>query len=144
MAKHRAHAPDRRGRTLRLGPRRGEGAPHPGRGRPSSSWLPEPLGRGRHKMRAHPRPHFCGTPENWNRTQHRACSIQSSREPEQRRRGEQRPASLQRDGTSEPEPETTSAPVSGRKLGTEETGKQTPNKQREPLQKGPCNRLKSL
>ena len=28
------------------------------------------------------------------------------------------------------------APVSGQKLGTEETSKQKPNKQREPLQKG--------
>ena len=33
-------------------------------------------------------------------------------------------------------------PVSGRKLGTEETGKQKPNKQREPLQKGPVQQIK--
>ena len=33
-------------------------------------------------------------------------------------------------------------PVSGRKLGTEDTGKQKPNKQREPLQKGPVQQIK--
>ena len=59
----------------------------------------------------------------------RARSIESSREPE-------------RDGTSEPEQETTSAPVSGRKLGTEERDKLKPNKQREPLQKGPVQQIK--
>ena len=32
---------------LRLGPQRGEGAPHPGRVRPSSSWLPELLRPGK-------------------------------------------------------------------------------------------------
>ena len=32
--------------------------------------------------------------------------------------------------------------MSGRKLDTEETGKQTPNKQREPLQKGPVQQIK--
>ena len=32
--------------------------------------------------------------------------------------------------------------MSGRKLGTEETGKQKPNKQREPLQKGPVHKIK--
>ena len=36
----KAHAPDWSGRKLRLGPRRGEGMPHPGRVRLSSSWLP--------------------------------------------------------------------------------------------------------
>ena len=30
----------------------------------------------------------------------------------------------------------------GRKLGTEETSKQKPNKQREPLQKGPVQQIK--
>ena len=39
----KAHAPDWRARKLRLGPRRGEGALHPGRVRQSSSWLPELL-----------------------------------------------------------------------------------------------------
>ena len=34
-------------------------------------------------MQAQPNPRFCGRPENWNRTQRRARSIQSSREPEQ-------------------------------------------------------------
>ena len=33
-------------------------------------------------------------------------------------------------------------PVSGRKLDTEETSKQKPNKQREPLQKGPVQQIK--
>ena len=32
--------------------------------------------------------------------------------------------------------------MSGRKLDTEETGKQTPNKQKEPLQKGPVQQIK--
>ena len=48
----KAHTPDWHGQKLRLGPRRGEGAPHPGRVSPSSSWLPELLGWGRHKMQA--------------------------------------------------------------------------------------------
>ena len=33
--------------------------------------------------------------------------------------------------------------MSGQKLGTEETGKQKPNKQREPLQKGPVQQIKT-
>ena len=53
----------------------GESAPHPGRVRLSSSWLPEPLGRGRHKRQAQPNPRFFVVPENWNRTQCRALSI---------------------------------------------------------------------
>ena len=32
--------------------------------------------------------------------------------------------------------------MSGRKLGTEETVRQKPNKQREPLQKGPVQQVK--
>ena len=32
-------------------------------------------GRGRHKTQGQPNPRFCGVPENWNRTQHRARSI---------------------------------------------------------------------
>ena len=32
--------------------------------------------------------------------------------------------------------------MSGRKLDTEETGKEMPNKQREPLQKGPVQEIK--
>ena len=43
VVRHRAQAPDLRGRGLGLGPQRAEGAPHPGRVRPASSWLPEPL-----------------------------------------------------------------------------------------------------
>ena len=57
----KAHTPNWRRRKLRLGPRRGEGAPHLGRVRASSSRLPELLG-----------PRFCGTPEGWNRSQRRA------------------------------------------------------------------------
>ena len=51
--------------------------------------------------------------------------------------------SPQRNGTSNLN-ETTSPPppVSGRKSGTEETGKQKPHKQREPLQKGPEQQIK--
>ena len=78
--------PDWYSRKLRLGPRRGEGAPHPGRVRPSSSWLPELLGWGRHKTQAQPNLRLCGGPENWNRTQLRARSLESSPEPEQCRR----------------------------------------------------------
>ena len=90
---HTQGAPNRRAQKLRLGPWRGEGAPHPGRARPSSSWLPELLGRGRHKMQAQPSPRFCGEPENWNRTQLKARSLESSLEPEQWRRGEHTPVS---------------------------------------------------
>ena len=32
-------------------------------------------GRGSHKRQAQPNPRFCGVPENWNCTQHRASSI---------------------------------------------------------------------
>ena len=78
---------DRCAWTLRLGPWRGWGAPHPGRVRPSSSWLPELLGRGRHKTKAQPSLCFCGVPENWNRMPLRAHSLLNSLEPEQCRRG---------------------------------------------------------
>ena len=48
----------------------------PGRLCPSSSWLPELLGRGRHKKQVQLFvPRFCGTPEGWNRAQLRAHSI---------------------------------------------------------------------
>ena len=77
VARHRAHALDWRGRKLRLGPRRGKGAPHPGRVRPSSSWLPEPLGWGRHKTQAQPSLRFCETLEGWNLAQRRARSIEN-------------------------------------------------------------------
>ena len=36
----------------------------PGRARPSSSWRPELLGRGRHRTQAQPSPRLCGGPEN--------------------------------------------------------------------------------
>ena len=71
----KAHAHDWRGWKLRLGPWRGEGAPHPRRVRPSSSWLPALLWQGRHKTQAQLNPCFCGTPEGWNRAQRRARSI---------------------------------------------------------------------
>ena len=45
--RHRVQAPDWRGRGLGLGTRRGEGALHPGRVHPSSSWLPELLRPGK-------------------------------------------------------------------------------------------------
>ena len=45
-------------------------------------------GPGRHKLQAQLNPRFCGVPENWNCTQRRARSIQSSREPEQFRQPE--------------------------------------------------------
>ena len=76
-------APGQRGRKLRLGPWRGWGAPHPGRERPSSSWPPELLGRGRHRAQAQLSPRFCGGPKNGNRTPGRARSLESSLEPEQ-------------------------------------------------------------
>ena len=60
-----------------------------GRGH-ASLWLLEPLRRGRHKTQAQPNPRCCGGPENWNCTQRRAHSIQSSREPGQCRRGKHR------------------------------------------------------
>ena len=59
-------APNRCAGKLRLGPRRGWGALHPGRVRPSSSWLPELLGWGRQKTQAQPSLRVCGGPENLN------------------------------------------------------------------------------
>ena len=73
--RHKAQAPDWHTPKLRLGPRRGEGGQHPGRVHPSSSWLPELLGQGRHKTQAQPSPRFCGEPESWNHTQGGARSI---------------------------------------------------------------------
>ena len=140
--KHRAHAPNRCRRGLRLGPRRGEGAP-PGRVRPSSSWLPELLLPGRHKRRRsflfrtfveHPR---AGTARSAGHAPYRTAGCLSSIE-----------------GKAAPAPPRSTMelatrirdhlrpPVSGWKLGTEETGKQKPNKQREPLQKGPVQQIK--
>ena len=151
MAKHTAHAPDWKlslGK-LRLGPWRGEGAPRPGRVHPSSSWLPELLGRGRHKTQVQWSLRFPGGPENWNHKQRRAQSIWSSQEPQQHRWGEHTPVSRanpvwlehgecsphtavsacstppfpQQDWTSEPEQHHLCTPVSGWKLDTEETSK---------------------
>ena len=61
-------------------------SPDPGRGHSSSSWLPELLRWGRHKTQAQPSLRFCGGPENWNRMQLRARSLESNLEPEQCRR----------------------------------------------------------
>ena len=77
-----------RGQGLGLGTRRAEGTgtqlaraeseagtaegrrrAAPGGVSPSSSWLPEPLWRGRHGAQAQPSPLSCGTPEGWNRAQ---------------------------------------------------------------------------
>ena len=72
----KAHTPDWHGRKLRVQPRRGKGPPHPGIVHPSSSWLPELLGWGRHKTQAQLFvPRFCGRPEGWNCAQRRARSI---------------------------------------------------------------------
>ena len=86
-------APNRRAWKLRLGPWRGEGAPHLGRvacqapgGLSCSGW-------GRHKTQAQSSPRFCGVPENWNCTQLRARSLESSLEPEQCRQGKHTPMS---------------------------------------------------
>ena len=147
----------------RLGPRRekaprtrGEGAQAPGC---LNRW-----GRGRHKTQAQSNPRFCGGPENWNCTQRRARSIYSSREPEQCRRGKHRhpcagqtpcgrntaisvcsaPPSPQQDWTElanlnkrSPPPTCVRAEIRHRR-----DGKQKPNKQREPLQKGPVQHIK--
>ena len=59
-------APDRCTGKLRLGPWRGWGALHPGGVCPSSSWLPELLGRGRQKTQAQPSLRLCGGPKNLN------------------------------------------------------------------------------
>ena len=123
-------------------------------------------GQGRHKTQAQPNPHFYGVPENWNRTQHRARSIQSPREPEQCRRGKHRHPCM---GQTQCGRNTGSAPHTQRCLPAaprpprsrteianlnkrsplpacvraeirhRRDGKQKPNKQREPLQKGPVH-----
>ena len=99
--RQRAQVPDRRGQGLGLGTRRAEGALHLGRVRPSSSWLPEPIGCGRHKKQAQLFVlRICGTPEGWNRAQHRARSILSSGEPEQHSEESSTAPSPQRNGTS--------------------------------------------
>ena len=50
-----------------------------GRGRPASSWLPEPLRRGRRKTQAQLFvPHFCGGPDGWNRAQRRAAPYRAA------------------------------------------------------------------
>ena len=140
----------------------------PGRGH-ASLWLLEPLRRGRHKTQAQPNPRCCGGPENWNCTQRRAHSIQSSREPEQCRRGSTdtpvwgKPSVAGTRGVLPTHRDVCSAPPSPQQDWTElanlnkrspppacaraeirhrRDGKQEPNKQREPLQKGPVQRIK--
>ena len=86
---------------LRLGPQRGEGAPHPGRVRPSSSWLPELLRPGKAQNTGptesaplwstrEPEPERRGPGKCMQR---RARSLESSLEPEQGRRGSTRAVS---------------------------------------------------
>ena len=106
---------------LGLGTRRGEGMPHPGGVRPSSSWLPEPLGRGRHKPQAQPSLRFCGTLEGWNLAQRRHAPYRAAGSLSSVDGESSASPSPQRGGTSNL---NKSQPVSGRKLGTEEAGKQ--------------------
>ena len=72
--------------AARAGAAEGKGAPHPERVGQASGCLNR-SGRGRHETQAQLNPRFCGGPENWNCTQRRALSIQSSWEPEQCRQG---------------------------------------------------------
>ena len=97
----RRTAPDWRRRKLRLGPRRGEGARTRGECARQAPGCLSRLGRegtkcGRSRVRC------CGSPEGWNCAQRRARSMESSREPEQRRGESSARPSPQRDGTSEP------------------------------------------
>ena len=73
----RRHLTGQRGRAgTGAGDAEGRRRAAPGRVLPSSSWLPEPLRRGRRKKQAQLFvPGFCGTPEGWNRAQRRARSI---------------------------------------------------------------------
>ena len=153
---------DQRARKLRLGPRRGEGAPHPGRVRQSSSWLPELLGWGRHKTQVQPSPRFCGEPAPYTA----AWSLSSvDGESTHARREWGKPSvagtlrvlptqasdiCLQRPflPTARLNKRTQTRDhlrplVSGRKLDTEETGKQKPNKGNR-FRRDRCNRLKYL
>ena len=68
-------APHQCGWKLRLGPRRGEGAPHPGECARQAPGCLSRSGWGRHKTQAQPNPRFCGVPKNWNRMQRRAHSL---------------------------------------------------------------------
>ena len=60
--------------VMRAGTAEGKGVPHRGEFTQASGCLNR-SGRGRHKRQAQLNPRFCGVPENWNCTQHRACSI---------------------------------------------------------------------
>ena len=127
--------PDWCARKLRLGPRRGEGARHPGRERPASSWRPELLGGEGTKRRPNRVRVFVENP-NTGTTRHagpapwRAAWSLSSVDGEstRRERGQtvwsehcrssphrpvtfvcSAPPSPQHDWTREPEQETTSA-----------------------------------
>ena len=102
-AKLKAHATDRRRRKLRLGPRRGEGAPHPGEcARQAPGCLScsgrEGIKRRHSGVRAfveHPR---AGTARNAGPAPYRAAGSLSSVDGEG-----SAPPSPQGDGTSEPE-----------------------------------------
>ena len=100
-------------RRLRLGTRRGEGALHQGRVRPSSSWLPELLRPGKAQNAGATKSAFCGlfveyrktgTTRNAGHVPYRAAGSLSRVD----RESSASPSPL-RNGTSEPEQETTSA-----------------------------------
>ena len=140
----RVAAEHRRGQKPRLGPRRGEGAPHPGRACLSSSWLPELL----RQVKAQ----NAGATESVLLWSTRKLGPHATEHAPYRVGGNL--SSVDREAAPLPPRSAMELvnlnidhlppPLSGWKLGTEEAGKQKPNKQREPLQKGPCNRLKSL
>ena len=99
--RHRAQAPDQCRWKLRLGPQRGEGALHPGRVPPSSSWMPEPLRQGSHKTQTQLFVlYFCGTPEGWNPAQHRHTPYRTARSLSSIDDESSASPSLKRDGTS--------------------------------------------
>ena len=139
----KAHAPNWCGRKLRLGPRRGEGVPHQGEcACQAPGCLSRSDGEGTIRRRSllfrafleHPRAGTaCSAGHAPYRTAGSLSSVvrESSASPS---RSVMELATWIRDHLR--------PPVSGQKLGTEETGKQKPNKQREPLQKGTVQQIK--
>ena len=141
-AKHKAQAPDRRRQKPRLGPRRGEGAPHPGRGAHQapgclSCWGGEGTKRRRNRVPAFVEDPKTGTARNAGPAPYRAAGSLSSVDGEAAPLPPRSAMELANLNIDHLRP-----PVSERKLGTEEAGKQKPNKQREPLQKGPVQQIK--
>ena len=137
-------APNLRGRGLGLGTRKAEGARTPGeRAREAPGCLSVSDGEGTKCRRSflfrllwntgglEPRAAAGHAPY---RTAGSLSSVagESSTSP-----------SPQRNRTSNLNKSPPRPPVSGRKLGTEETGKEKPNKEREPLQKGPVQQIKT-